>query len=84
MPHVLQNLKFAKGCLRKRPFETKEAAESINPEDFSVYRCPFCKKWHRTSKPHVKQRLDERKQRNKQWRKAKALKRKLFFKYYEP
>ena len=84
MPHVSDNLAFLKGCMRKRPFESKEAAESLRPEDFNVYRCRFCKKWHRTSKPHLKQKLIERKQSDKQYRKAKALKRKQFFKQYEP
>jgi hypothetical protein len=84
MPHVLDNLALLKGCMRKRPFESKEAAESLNPEDFRVYLCPFCNKWHRSSKPHLKQKLIARKKRDKQYRKAKALKRKEFFKQYEP
>lgn len=84
MPHVSDNLAFLKGCMRKRPFESKEAAASLRPEDFNVYRCRFCKKWHRTSKPHLKQKLIERRQSDKQYRKAKALKRKQFFQQYEP
>jgi len=83
MPHVSDNLVYAKTCLVKRPFDSKEAAESLNPEDFRVYVCPYCKKWHRTSKPHLKQRLITRKKRAKQQIKAKALKRKLTFKRYE-
>jgi hypothetical protein len=83
MPHVSVNRVYAKGCLVKRPFNSKEAAESLNPEDFGVYLCRFCNKWHRTSKPHLKQRLVAEKDRDKQYRKAKALKRRLFFKNYE-
>lgn len=83
MPHVLANLAYARACLRKRPFDSKEAAESIRPEDFNVYLCHFCNKWHRASKPHLKQRLIAEKQRDKQYRKAKALKRREFFKHYE-
>ena len=83
MPHVLANLAYARACLRKRPFESKEAAELLNPDDFGVYLCRFCKKWHRTSKPHLKERLIAKKKRDKQFRKAKALKRREFFKHYE-
>ena len=45
MPHVSANLAFLKGCMRKRPFESKEAAESLDPEDFRAYFCQCCKKW---------------------------------------
>ena len=83
MPHVSENLAYAKACFVKRPFDSKEAAESLNPDDFGVYLCPYCNKWHRTSKPHLKQRLLAKKKRDKQYRKAKALKRREIFKNYE-
>lgn len=83
MPHVLVNLAFAKGCLRKRPFESKEAAESLNPEDFRVYLCPFCKKWHRASKPHVKQRLLLRAQRAKQIATERARRKRELIRNYD-
>lgn len=84
MPHVSVNLEYAKGCLRKRPFESKEDAQSLRPKDFEVYHCRFCGKWHRTSKPHLKRQLAFVQTTLKQKRKAKALRRKQYFKYYEP
>lgn len=83
MPHVSVNRAYAKACFIKRPFDSKEAAESLNPDDFGVYLCRFCNKWHRTSKPHLKQRLIAERKRDKQYRKAKALKRREFYKHYE-
>lgn len=83
MPHVSANRAYAKHCLVKRPFETKEAASSERPEDFDVYRCRLCNKWHRTSKQHLKHqiRLQEKKARTR--RRIKALKRRESFKHYE-
>lgn len=83
MPHVSDNLAFLKGCMRKRPFESKEAAESLNREDFRAYFCRCCNKWHRTSKPHLKQRLLERKLRGKAKARAKALWRRSVMRQYD-
>jgi hypothetical protein len=84
MPHVLANLAYARGCLRKRPFDSVEEALSLNPHDFQAYLCRFCHKWHRTSKQHLKEKLLQRKKRDKAYRKAKALrKRALIRQFYE-
>jgi len=83
MPHVSANLSFLKGCMRKLPFESKEAAESLNPEDFRVYFCRCCDKWHRTSKPHLKQRLLERKLRGKAKARIKALRKRSLMRQYD-
>lgn len=83
MPHVLANRAYAKHCLVKRPFETKEAASSERPEDFDVYRCRFCKQWHRTSKRHLKYRIQLQEKQIRTRRRIKALKRRDTFKYYE-
>ncbi len=83
MPHVSDNLAFLKGCMRKRPFESKEAAESLDPEDFRAYFCQCCKKWHRTSLPHVKERLLARKLRGKAKARIKALRKRSLLKQYD-
>jgi hypothetical protein len=84
MPHVSDNFAYARGCLRKRPFNSEEEALSLNPDDFQAYLCRFCHKWHRTAKQHLKEELQRRKKRNKAYRKAKALrKRALIRQFYE-
>ena len=67
----------------KLPFESKEAAESLNPEDFRVYFCQCCKKWHRTSKPHLKQRLLEQKLRGKAKARIKALRKRSLMRQHD-
>lgn len=83
MPHVLANRAYAKHCLVKRPFETKEGASSDRPEDFDVYRCRYCKKWHRTSKRHLKYRIQLQEKQARTKRRIKALKRRDFIKSYQ-
>ena len=83
MPHVWDNLAYLKGCMRKLPFESKEAAESLNPEDFQVYFCRFCNKWHRTSKPHLKNKILNRKQRGKTKARIKALRKRSLMRQYD-
>lgn len=83
MPHVSANLAFLKGCMRKRPFESKEAAESLAPEDFRVYFCQCCKKWHRSSLPHVKERLLARKLRGKAKARTKAQRKRSLMRNYD-
>ena len=80
MPHVLANLAFARACLRKRPFASAEEALLLNPEDFRVYRCQFCGKWHRTSKPHLKQRLITQKKHKRAKMRVKALRKRSMLK----
>lgn len=84
MPHVSENLAYARACLRKRPFESKEAASSERSEDFTVYQCRYCKKWHRSSRPHLKKQLLERKKRERAAIRVKALRKRAIFKqFYE-
>lgn len=84
MPHVLENLAYARACLRKRPFESKEAALAERSEDFDTYRCRYCGKWHRTSKPHLKQRLIAQKKRERAKVRIKALRKRAIIKqFYE-
>ena len=84
MPHVLENLAYARHCLRKRPFESKEAALAERSEDFDTYRCRYCGKWHRTSKPHLKQRLIAQKKRERAKVRVKALRKRAIIKqFYE-
>jgi hypothetical protein len=84
MPHVLENLAYAKACLRKRPFESKQAASAERSEDFTVYQCRYCKKWHRSSRPHLKQRLLEQKKRKRTEIRVKALRKRAILKqFYE-
>jgi len=83
MPHVLENLAYGRACLRKRPFDSKEAALALS-EEFDAYRCRYCGKWHRTSKRPLKTRLREKKQQDKAYRKAKALRKRAILKqFYE-
>lgn len=83
MPHVLVNLAYAKGCLVKRPYESKKAASSDRPEDFDVYQCRFCNKWHRTSKRHLKYRRRTAKKKAKTKLRIKALRRREILKHYD-
>jgi hypothetical protein len=84
MPTAKQNLSFLKACLRKRPFGSKEAALLDRAEDFDAYHCPFCNKWHRTSKRHLKARLRQKKIQEKAYRKAQALRKRALIKlFYE-
>jgi len=83
MPHVLENLAYARACLRKRPFESKESAMAERSEDFDAYHCRYCGKWHRTSKPHLKASIRQMKLRDKNFRKARALRKRALSKYYD-
>jgi hypothetical protein len=84
MPHVLASLAYARHCFRKRPFESKEAALTERSEDFDTYRCRYCGKWHRTSKPHLKQRLIAQKKRERTKVRVKALRKRAIIKeFYE-
>lgn len=80
MPGVAQNLAYLKGCLRKRPFKSKEEAQAKRAEDFNVYQCLFCGQWHRTSKPHHKQSRTIKTKRGKTLKRIKALMRRDYFK----
>ena len=82
MPHVLANLAYARACFRKRPFVSEEAALAERSEDFNAYRCRFCGKWHRTSKQHLKEKLLQRKKRDKAYRKAKALRKRALIRHF--
>ena len=81
MPHVLANFAYARACLRKRPFESEGAALAAS-EDYNAYVCRFCGKWHRTSKPHLKKRLQLAKRSDKAYRKAKALRKRNILKQF--
>lgn len=80
MAHVSANYAYAKACLRKRPFDSQEDAEKKRSQDFAVYQCQFCGKWHRTSRPHLKRALSLRRQRDKTLRRIEGLKRREYFK----
>lgn len=76
-----ENLVYLRGCLRKRPFESKEAVEAeARAQDFNAYQCRFCGKWHRASKPHLKRQRLLKTRREKQLRRIEALKRREYFK----
>jgi len=84
MPHVSENLAYGRACLRKRPFDSKEAASAERSEDFRVYRCQYCNKWHRSSRPHLKQRLLAQKHRRRTEVRVKALRKRAILKqFYE-
>ncbi len=39
-----------RACWIKKTWDTKEKAEKFLPAEQKVYRCKFCKKWHRATK----------------------------------
>lgn len=63
MPHSKANLLLLKSCYRKKPFQTE--GEAYTPHH-NVYHCPFCKTWHRASKPEHKERIAKLKQTEKE------------------
>ena len=79
MPGVKENLAYLRGCLRKRPFESRQDA-SARAEDFNTYLCGFCGKWHRASKPHLKRDRLLKMKREKTLKRIEALKRQEYFK----